>query len=349
MVMLKGPGVRGWVSRAIGVVLLMPVAILALLGAEEPWSPSGWVLLAAAGVAAASGFARVARLRRLLRAAAGAAVVVLFITRLLAADAGMPTLPGASSSSRWLGRIADEQDLALAGARLLVRRWPVVREERDGLVHEMRAAYVDMRHDAGGSPSPVLNTTFGRQDPEGFDTLVFEASGPPANTGVVFLHGYGGSFRLECWLMAEAARAIGAITVCPATGFRGHWSGRDGERTVRAALDYLHARGVRRVYLAGLSNGAVGAGTLAPKLAPMLSGLILISGAPSGGTAARLPALVIQGERDGVASAATARAFAARARAAYLGLDGGHFVLLMRRVQAREAIARWLLQREGSR
>jgi pimeloyl-ACP methyl ester carboxylesterase len=195
----------------------------------------------------------------------------------------------------------------------------------------------------------VLDTTFGRQGPDGFDTLVFEASGPAASAGVVFLHGYGGSFRLECWLVAEAARAIGAITVCPATGFRGHWNGRDGERTVRAALDYLHARGVRRVYLAGLSNGAAGASTLAPKFAPMLSGLILISGAPSGGTAARLPALVIYGERDRVAPAAAARAFAARAQASYLGLEGGHFVLLMRRVQARDAIASWLRLREGSR
>ena len=213
----------------------------------------------------------------------------------------------------------------------------------------MGAAYVDMRRDVGGSPSPVLDTTFGRQDANGFDTLVFEAPGPAPSAGVVFLHGYGGNFRLECWLLAEAARAIDAITVCPATGFRGHWSGRDGERILRAALDYLHARGVRRVYLAGLSNGAAGAGTLAPKLASMLSGLILISGAPSGGTVAKLPALVIHGERDRIASPAAARTFAARAQGRYVGLDGGHFVLLMRRAQARDAIASWLRQREGSR
>jgi pimeloyl-ACP methyl ester carboxylesterase len=344
--MMKRPGVRAWVSRAMGVVLLATVAILGLLGVEVPWSMSGWVLLAAAGVAAASAFSGAARWRRTLRAAAGAAIAVLVVVRLVAAGAGMPALPG-GSSSRWLGRIVDEQDVALLGAQLLVRRWPVVRDERDGLVREMRAAYADMRHDAGGAPSPVLDTTLGRQGPGGFDTLVFEPSEPASSAGVVFLHGYGGSFRLECWLVAEAARAIQAITVCPATGFRGHWSGRDGERTLRATLDYLDARGVRRVYLAGLSNGAVGASALAPKFAPTLSGLILISGAPSSGTAARLPALVIHGERDPIASAAAARAFAARAKAAYLGLDGGHFVLLMRRAQARDAMASWLRQREG--
>jgi pimeloyl-ACP methyl ester carboxylesterase len=347
-VMSERPGLRARVSRAIGVVLLVPLAIVGLLGVQAPWSPSGWVLLAAAGVVAASALAGSARVRRTLRASAAAAIGVLVIVRLLAAGAGMPTLPGATSS-RWLGRVVDEQDVALLGARLLVRRWPLIREERDGLVREMGAAYSDMRHDAGGSPSPVVDTTFGRQGPDGFDTLVFEPSGPASSAGVVFLHGYGGSFRLECWMVAEAARAIQAITVCPATGFRGHWSGRDAERTLRAALDYLDARGIRRVYLAGLSNGAVGVGTLAPRFASMLSGLILISGAPSGGTAAQLPALVIHGERDRIASAAVAQAFAARTKARYLGLDGGHFVLLMRRAQVRDAIAGWLRQREEPR
>jgi pimeloyl-ACP methyl ester carboxylesterase len=125
--------------------------------------------------------------------------------------------------------------------------------------------------------------------------------------------------------------------------------GGDGERILRAALDYLHARGVRRVYLACLSNGAAGVSALAPKLASVLSGLVLISGAPAGGTAGQLPALVIHGERDRIASAAAARAFATRAQGRYVGLDGGHLVLLMRRAQAREAMASWLRQREGSR
>jgi pimeloyl-ACP methyl ester carboxylesterase len=338
--MLKRLGVGARVWRAFAAALLACVATLALLGAQAPWSPSGWVLLSAAGGIAASAFAGPAR-RRLLCATAGAAVTVLIIVRLLAAGAGMPTLPG-GTSSRWLGRVVDEQDLALLGARLLVRWWPVVPEEREGLVHEMRTAYVDMRRASGGAPSPVLDTTLGRQGPEGFDTLVLESSDPKPSAGVVFLHGYAGSFRLECWLVAEAARAIDAITVCPATGFRGRWTGHDGERTLRATLDYLHARGVRRIYLAGLSNGARGASALAPKFASMLSGLILISGAPSGGTAAQLPALVIHGEGDRIASAAAARAFAARAQARYVGLDGGHFVLLMRRAQTREALARWL-------
>ncbi|HLK90653.1 MAG TPA: hypothetical protein VKZ18_12200 [Polyangia bacterium] len=344
---MSEPGEPGWASRALGAVLLIPVALLVVLGAAAPWSPSGWVLLAAGGVAAASLVAVGTRLCRALRAAAVAAVALLLLVR-LAAGAGMPTLPG-GSSSRWLGRIADEQDLALLGARLVVGSWPVVPDERDGLAREMSTAYAEMRRDAGGSPSPVLDTLLGRQHPGGFDTLVFEASRPAPTVGVVFLHGYAGSFRLECWLVAQAARAIDALTVCPATDFHGRWSDRDGERTLRAALDHLHARGVQRVYLAGLSNGAAGAAALAPRVASMLSGLVLISGAPANGTSARLPALVIHGDQDRVASVAAARAFAARTQARYVGLDGGHFVLLMRRAQTRDVLARWLRQREDAR
>src|SRR5262245_28166429 len=162
--------------------------------------------------------------------------------------------------------------MSLLGARVLAWRWPLLRDERDGLAADIRDAYVEMRGDVGGSPSPVLDTALGRQTPTGFDTIVLEPPPGASGAAVIFLHGYGGSFRLECWLVAAAARPIGALTVCPATGFTGHWSGREGERIVGATLDDLRGRGIQRVYLAGLSNGAAGAAALAPKLAPSLAG-----------------------------------------------------------------------------
>jgi pimeloyl-ACP methyl ester carboxylesterase len=103
------------------------------------------------------------------------------------------------------------------------------------------------------------------------------------------------------------------------------------------------------VYLAGLSNGAAGASALAPKFASSLAGLILISGAPAGGTYAGLPTLVVQGEHDPMASPAAARAFATRTHATYVSFDGGHFVLVMQRARTRDAIASWLRQQEGPR
>jgi pimeloyl-ACP methyl ester carboxylesterase len=147
-------------------------------------------------------------------------------------------------------------------------------------------------------------------------------------------------------MMAEAARAIDAVTVCPSTGVAGQWWAPDGERTLRATLAYLEARGIRRIYLAGLSNGGVGATLLAPRFAGSLAGLILVSGVPSEGSAAGLPALVVHGEDDAVMSAQVAHTFAARTGATYAGFDGGHFVMMVRRAEVRDAIRRWL--REGA-
>ena len=248
-----------------------------------------------------------------------------------------------------MGRLFDEQDVSLLGAQALLWRWKLPPDERRELLPAMRDAYAEMRAQVGPSPSPVLDTLVGRQQTSGFDTIVVEPGLEQPRVGMIFLHGYGGSFTLECWLVAAAARAVGAVTVCPAVGITGHWSGHDGERTVQATLDFLHRRGVDRVYLAGLSNGAAGAGTLAPRLTSRLVGLILISGAPSGGVNAGVPTLVVHGERDPIASAPAAQAYAARARAEYAGFDAGHFALLTRRGEIRETIARWLRRHEGAR
>jgi surfactin synthase thioesterase subunit len=73
---------------------------------------------------------------------------------------------------------------------------------------------------------------------------------------------------------------------------------------------------------------------------------MLISGASSGGGTGGLPTLVIHGEHDTQVSASGAHAFAGRTHATYAGFDGGHFVLLTRREETRDAIARWLKQHQ---
>jgi pimeloyl-ACP methyl ester carboxylesterase len=215
----------------------------------------------------------------------------------------------------------------------------------------MREAYLDMRRDDVFTPSPVVDTFLGRQAPGAFDALVIEPRAEPRPVpmkyGVLFLHGYAGSYTLECWLLARAAREIGALTVCPATDFSGHWRNEAGERIARAALDYLHARGIERVFLAGLSNGAVGASALAPRFAASLVGLILISGAPASGSNAGLPALVVHGTEDTMTPVTAARAFAEHTHATLVEFDGGHFVLLTKRVAARQVIVDWLMHQTG--
>jgi pimeloyl-ACP methyl ester carboxylesterase len=343
------------VSRIAALVLWAAVVALAVLGVQAPWSPSGWVALTALAVVGLALFLGEPRPRRVLGTVGLFLVLVLLVVRGVGTGSGlitMRTLPS-GDAARWLGRLVDEQDLALAGARVLGLRWRFSPDERQGLLPAMGDTYAAMRRDDAYSPSPVLDTLLGRQGPNAFDTLTIEPRadskrGVPTKFGVIFLHGFAGSFTVECWLVASAAREIGAVTVCPATDFSGHWRGDQGEKILRATLDDLHARGIKRVFLAGLSNGAVGASELAPRFASSLEGLILISGAPTAG-AAGLPTLVIQGAHDAVAPASVARAFADRTHGTYAEFDGGHFVLLVRRAETRAALVNWLMRQAGYR
>jgi hypothetical protein len=336
-----------------GVLLAGPLLIVAALGLAASYSPSGWLMIVAAALVVVGAItAPWRRSRRRGIARAGLALLVLVIgARIMAAafgDTKMVTLPG-GAASRWLGRVIDEQDGCLIGARGLAVVWPLPPAEKEALVPAMHDAYVAMRASEGTTASPVLDTLLLRQHSQDFDALVVEPRGREPRSAVVFLHGYAGSFTLECWMMAEAARAIDALTVCPATGFAGQWWTPEGERTLRATLAYVEGRGFPRPYLAGLSNGGIGASLLAPRFARSLAGLILIAGASPEGSAGGLPALVVQGEHDPMVSAAVSRAFASRAGATYASFDGGHFVMMVRRDEVRERIAAWLRNQQSRR
>jgi hypothetical protein len=338
--------------RIVAILMLVAVGGLVLLGVLAPWSPSGWFSLGATTVAGLALLAKERGVRRGLGLVAASLVIILLGVRVVGGGDGlvtMKTLPG-GNSSRWLGRLVDEQDIAQAGAQVLARLWRLPADERRQLVPAMHEAYLAMRRDDAFSPSPVLDTLLARQAADASDTLIIEARAEPdkataTKSGVIFLHGYAGSFTLECWLVAGAARAIGAVTVCPATGFSGHWHDEAGRRIVQAALDYLHGRGIKHVVLAGLSNGAMGASALAPHFAPSLDGLILISGAPANGGDGGLPTLVVHGDHDSMARAASALAFTNLNHATYAEFDGGHFVLLVKRPEVRQAVAGWLEKR----
>jgi pimeloyl-ACP methyl ester carboxylesterase len=281
------------------------------------------------------------RVRKILGATAIVLLLSVLLVRLTAAGSGamhLVTLPG-GTSSRWAARLVDEQDVSLLGARLLKVLWHLQGAERDGLVAAMHDSYVEMRREQTITPSPVVDTSLLRQSAEAFDTLVIEPPEQP-RAGVVFLHGFAGSFTLECWLIAKAAREIGAVTVCPAVGFTGHWWEPQGVETLRETIAYLHARGVRKLYLAGLSNGAFAAEELVPRFASEFRGLILISGSPRRGGNGGLPTLVVQGEHD--ANALPGKEFAELVHGTYAGFDGGHFVMVMKRKEVLPTIARWL-------
>ena len=335
--------------RYAAVGILTTIAILTLLGALASWSPIGWLTLLLLALVAVTLLARTRRARRGLTIAVVALCMTIVGLRTVGAHGrvSMLTLPS-GKQSRWATQIVDEQDASVLGARLFGATSQLPPDEQRELVPATHDAYVEMRRDLGITPSPLLDTLLTRQSASAFDVVVIEPRDmPKPRAGVIFLHGYAGSFTIECWLVARAADAIGAVTVCPATDFSGHWSSRQGVRAFGETLRYLRARGIDRVYLAGLSNGAVGASAPVAHFASSLRGLILISGTPASGNAG-LPTLVVQGDDDTMVSAANARAFAARTHATYASFAGGHFVLMLRRDEVRDTIAAWLRRQESS-
>ena len=338
-----------------GIMLILPVCLLGALALFIPITFSGEAYLIGALLIAAGAMTapwRQTRFRGITRA--GLIVIILVAcTRLIVADRGtttvLITLPS-QQNARWLGRIVHERDIALFGVQAAyLTATAISPREHDGLIPALRAAYRAMQEAGETTSSPFLNTYLGCQDSASFDTVVIEpSSGGPARTAVVFLHGFGGNFTVQGWLVAQAARRVGAITVCPSVGWQGNWWGENGQATVRNTLIYLHNRGVERIYLAGLSNGAVGTCRLAPRLRSELSGLVLISGADPQAPDAGLPVLALQGNADERMSAALAIQLIQQLgkRGTYREFDGDHLLLAKRASEVQDALAAWLSQQE---
>ncbi len=194
-------------SAASGGLIGLPAIAFFIAGVRAPYSPSGWLQLAALSLLALGLLWKRKSKPLLLGALALLLAVAAF--RLAAADRGemkMLTLP-AAQSPRWLGRLLDEQDGSLIGAQLLREAWQLRGFDRDRLLPAMRDAYIDMRREHGATSTPAFDTLLGRQSPAAFDAIVIESQ-HPARAGVIFLHGYAGNYALECWLMSEAREAI---------------------------------------------------------------------------------------------------------------------------------------------
>src|SRR5262249_44450006 len=163
----------------------------------------------------------------------------------------------------------------------------------------------------------------GLERPTSFDLVrVGEASERAPQGAVVFLHGFGGNFTLPCWLVAQAARRAGLVTFCPSIRPAGDWWQADGEATLRRTVQIVRARGIDRIYLAGLSNGGIGASRLAPRMRGSFRGLVLISGAAADAPAPGVPALVIHGRRDAMVAVSVAARYASRTGARFVGESG---------------------------
>jgi pimeloyl-ACP methyl ester carboxylesterase len=323
----------------IGIVFLIPISIsgifyiiginlaaVGLVGSVWGFRRLRWVLLA--GVAC------------LPLAAAGRILLVK-------SEGHIRLLLPAQDSRCWLNCLIDEGDAALLSIHLLPFIGWISPTEQRGLQEVMSAQYREMANTQSPLPSPFLRTYLNQQRPAAFDTVIVEPDGDqPAQTGVVFLHGFTGNFTMSCWLFARAVQTLHLVTVCPSVGWKGDWWTADGEATLRATLDYLRGNGLKRIFLAGLSNGAVGSSELAYKLTDQIAGMILVSGASPDARDSGLPVLVISGTQDERMPIDMMRAYATRMgdNAAFVPLPADHFMLAKQNDAVRAAIESWLRQ-----
>jgi pimeloyl-ACP methyl ester carboxylesterase len=236
--------------------------------------------------------------------------------------------------------LVEERDLTIAGAIALTSVGLLPESDSENLVATLDASYARMRAAEGETPSPVPLTALG------VGSMLAVEPAPPVrdDLAVVFLHGYGGSFTVQCWHAARALQRLHARTVCPSVGFEGAWWTREGDATLRATLAHLRAGGVTRVVLVGLSAGARGAAVLARRHSRSLAGVVLLSGGASARPPHRVPVLTLTGTDDTMFPPRHARLYARAAGAwgTHVRLEGGHFVFLERFDEVERALSTWI-------
>jgi hypothetical protein len=278
-----------------------------------------------------------------------AAIVIVALLRIFTAGSGraLAVTGSEGGSARFVDRVVDESDLALAGTRALVASG-MLHDDSKELTGAMRSAYVRMRAEQGDVPSPVAATYLGLERPSAFDVVVLDPPpGEAVRGAVVFLHGFAGNFDLPCWQIAKAVSGLGVVTACPSTRWVGDWGSAAGAATLERTIAILRSRGIDRVVLAGLSNGGIGASELAPKMKGSFAGLILISGAEPGAPSPGIPTLVLHGKHDTMVEPEEGRAYAAAHGARYVEIDAGHFAMLVRAEQVDREIRSFVGARLG--
>ncbi len=334
-----------------GVGLVVGVPILALCGltlAGPPTIETGVFTLAVLIGVVASVAAPWRNTRPLVVGALALALAVVLYRYFGAAEgATVHAMSGPQGGEgRVIDRIIPERDVAIGGSALLLftDRMP---QDAPGLLDALRDGYSRMRRAEGPVPSAVVGTFLFGQSPHEHTLLrVAPPRYEPPEAVVVFLHGFIGNVTLLCWQVAQAANPVGVDVVCPSMHWEADWAGPEGRATVQLTIEALRAQGVRRIYLAGLSAGAIGASRLAPELD--VDGVILLSGASSRARAPGEPALVLQGARDRMTPPGPARAYARLARAEYQEHpEAGHWLVLSHHEWVMQHMRRWLAAQEG--
>lgn len=341
-----------------GLGLLPPVVLLVALAFFTPITTSGLcytlaVVVITAGLLVASWRTTIGAW---LLAVGGTALVATATVRVYVGGDGttarLITLPD-GGSTRWVNRLIHEQDLSLFGARVAALTGVALsRDEAAGLTEALTAAYASLESAGGTTASPAPATYLMLQSPNQFDAVVIEPPGTAApQASLIYLHGFTGSFSIQAWLASQPAARLGMLTVAPSVGFVGNWWTPRSEETLRRTIAYLHRRGIRRIYVAGLSNGAVGISRIAPNFRHDLAGVILISGADPYTSDPQLPVLVLHGALDERMHIEAAREYQRRfgdRTTLREFADGDHLMLAKQAARVQAAMETWLREQEAA-
>jgi pimeloyl-ACP methyl ester carboxylesterase len=335
---------------------VLPLLALDILAVILPVSPCGiayllGILLTVSGLIAAPWTARYT-----IPTISGIVLVILVagVRLSLVQNTGtslqVVSLPQNQRTS-WINTLVDEQDTLVVGETLFHWIGGDSKIEHQNLTPAFLNVYSQMRTE-GNFSSPVLSTYLNLQRPEHFDAVVI---GPDtkASFGMVFLHGYMGNVTAQCWVIAQAVKKIGGVTLCPSTVWTGEWWRPAGQQTIQATFDYLREQGIQTIYLAGFSNGGFSMGHLASQWGEQnLSGLIFMDGFVDGPDIRELnlPVLVIEGTQDERVPLQSARQFAAEVGdlATYVEIESDHFLIIKQPERVQNTIATWLEHQNNS-
>jgi len=326
--LVLGLPITGWgIGYLAGAALVAAGLILA------PWTGRRWIWITSAGLVL---LALVAGLRLIL--VAGRSNPALSV---IALPQERPT--------RWVNTLIDEQDSLIVGETLFHRIGGDSTNEHNGLTSALRADYAEIKATQSIFSSPFVSTYLGLQSPTHFDAVVIpSATNSPPEFALIFLHGYMGNVTAQCWEIAQALKALQAMTVCPSTSWRGDWWQPQAQGILDATFAYVRKQGIRKIYLGGFSNGGISIGRLAPTLQNQegLEGLIFVDGFDNGPGVREIgiPVFILQGAQDERIPPAAARGFAEQVGelATYVEVDGDHFLIMKEPDSVQNALRNWL-------
>ncbi len=334
----------------VGALLFVPAFPLSILSVSTPVSTIGFLYVVAT-VLIVSGLATAPWRRTDWRGFTRLGLLLLLgvsAFRVVTAKHGATiSMHRGGRDAPMLDRLLPERDVSITSARAVILANILPANDTKNLVPTLKDSFRKMDAQEHAYPSPIVMTTLQLQKAGAFDTIEIPAPSSDSHSAVLFLHGFGGNFTLQCWAVAQASRRANAATFCPSTRLYGDWWRGDGPQIARNMLAELRARGFDQIVLAGLSNGGVGASRIAQQVNDKIVGLLLISGASPEAAPAGVPTVAFEGARDTMMSPSVVRQYAENTGATYVEVDGTHFLLLEKLDDMTLKMAAWLSKRFG--